>query len=181
MGTKKIGTGVATVLAVISPWLHAAASAAPPSVPMEASEVLAAHVGKWKTEGTFVVGGVSQPAKATWECTSAVGGVGLVCTWQHEWADRHTDQAIEVVGYDPLSNRLTWARVTDQGTIRVVPNEIRGNTLYYRWESTQDGKPLVGVNEVFIKPGQDVWTQRMTIDVDGKRTTEMNVTHQRVK
>jgi Fe-S cluster biosynthesis and repair protein YggX len=48
------------------------------------------------------------------------------------------------------------------------------------WESTEGGKKSVGHNEIVVKaPGE--WVQHMTIDVDGKRVTEMNVTHHRVK
>ncbi len=104
-----------------------------------------------------------------------------MCSWEHVWPGGRSDKALELIGWDATSGKLTWARVTDQGAIRVTANEIRGNTLYTRWESTQDGKPLVGVNEVFMKPGEDEWTQKMTIDVGGNAGHEMNLTHHRVK
>lgn len=156
------------------------APGAPVSIPAELDAILAQHVGKWRSEGTVVTGGVSMPAKATWDCERAVGGAGVVCSWEHEWSDGRKDKALELIGYDPMSGKLTWARVTDHGLIRITANDVRGNMIYTRWESTQDGKALVGVNEVFVNPGAD-WTQKMTILVDGKPTTEMNLTHHRVR
>ena len=158
---------------------HAAPPAAP-EIPAEVLAVFARHVGAWKTEGTLMTNGTSQPARASWDCQRAAGGVGVVCSWTHEWPDGRQDKAIELIGYDAARATLTYARLTDQGVIRLVTPEIRGDTLYYRWETARDGKPLVGVNEVVMRKVGD-WTQRMTIDVDGKRETEMRLTHHRVE
>lgn len=150
-------------------------------VPPEVAAMLKEHRGKWRTEGQWISHGKAQPAKASWECKAAVDGIGNVCTWNHEWADRAPDSALEIMGYDPDQKALSITRVTDRGFIHTAtPIIVRGNTMTRRWESNEDGKISVGVNEIVVKAPGD-WVQHMTIEVDGKRITEMNVTHHRVK
>ncbi len=62
------------------------------------------------------------------------------------------------------------------------PRPHYGDKLVRKWDGTQDGNPLVGLNEVFMTPGGGGdWTQRMTVDVDGKRVTDMTIIHHRVR
>lgn len=159
----------------------AAESPAPASaMPAEIAAMLKEHLGKWRTEGQWISLGKAQPTAATWECKAAVNGVGNVCTWHHEWADRPADSALEIMGYDPDRKTLSITRVTDSGLIHTATTTVRGNTMTGRWESAKDGKTSIGLNEIVVKaPGE--WIQHMTIDVDGKRVTEMNVTHHRVE
>lgn len=141
--------------------------------------MLKEHLGRWRSEGTFVIGGVSQPAKATWECAAAVKGIGVVCTWHHEWADGRADDAKEIIGYDPAIGALRTTRVTDRGIVTTTTLTVRDNTMVDTWQSTQDGKPLVGSNRIVVVPGGN-WTQHMSVDLDGQRVTQMDVTHYRV-
>jgi len=150
-----------------------------PRVPAEIVAMLKEHLGKWHTEGEWISNGKAQPTKATWECRAAVGGIGNICTWNHEWADRAPDSALEIIGYDPERKTLRGMRVTDGGVISTAATTVQGNTMIGHWESVEGGKKSVGHNEIVVKtPGE--WVQHMTIDVDGKRVTEMNVTHHRV-
>jgi hypothetical protein len=151
-----------------------------PEVPPEIAAMLKEHLGKWRTEGQWISHGKAQPTKASWQCKAAVDGIGNVCTWNHEWADRAPDSALEIMGYDRDRKTLSITRVTDGGFIHTVAPTVRGNTMTVRWESVEDGKTSVGVNEIVVKAPGD-WVQHMTIEVDGERTTEMNVTHHRVK
>jgi hypothetical protein len=131
---------------------------------------------------TVTNAGASPVGAATWECEAAVGGAGFMCTWLHEWPGGTTDRAIDLVGYDPASGKLIFTRVTDRGIASVNHVEVVGSTLVSAWEGTQDGKPLVGRNEVFMTPSDGAdWTQRMTIDVDGNRVTELRIAHHRVQ
>jgi len=149
-------------------------------MPAEIAAMLKEHLGSWRTEGQWISRGKVQPAKATWECQPAVGGLGNVCTWHHEWADRPADAALEIMGYDADQKTMRITRVTDRGAIRSVTPSVSGNTMTVRWESVDDGKTTVGFNEVIVKaPGE--WVQHMTVDVGGERVTEMNATHRRVK
>jgi hypothetical protein len=163
--------------------LLAAAHAQPPpaDVPVEIAAMLKEHLGRWRAEGTFSINGVSQTANANWECVPAVGGVGVVCTWHHEWADGRRDQALDIIGYDTAAKALTSTRITDRGFVN-PPNTlaVRGNTMLGTWQGEQGGKPLRGSNEIVITPGGN-WTQHMTIDVGGERTAEMKMTHTRLQ
>lgn len=142
--------------------------------------MLAEHIGRWRAEGTFEIAGVSQVANADWECVAAVGGVGVVCTWHHEWADGRRDQALDIIGYDPAANALTSTRITDRGIVNPrVLLSVRGNTMISTWQGEQEGKPLRGSNEIVVTPGGG-WTQHMTVDVGGQRVTEMKMTHRRL-
>ena len=159
----------------------ARAQGPPVSVPQEIVAMLKEHLGRWRSEGTFSIGGVSQPAKATWECVAAVGGVGVLCTWHHEWADGRTDQALDIFGYDPVANAITGTRITDRGLVNPPTLiQVRGNTMISTWAGEQGGKPLRGSNEIVVTPGGN-WTQHMTVDVGGQLITEMKMTHYRVQ
>jgi len=151
-----------------------------PQVPTEIAAMLKEHLGRWRTEGQWISHGKAQSAAATWECKAAVGGIGNVCTWHHEWSDRAPDSALEIMGYDEDLKMLSITRVGESGLIGTATTTVRGNTMIGRWESVENGKTSIGFNEIIVKaPGE--WVQHMTIDVDGKRTTEMNTTHHRLK
>lgn len=150
-----------------------------PEVPAEVLAMLKEHRGVWRTEGEWIADGKSQPTKATWECNAAVDGVGNVCIWRHQWADRPADAALEIMGYDPNLKTLSITRVTDLGVVHTATPTVRGNTMVYRWQSAKDGKTSIGSNEIVVKSSGE-WVQHMTIEVDGKSVTEMNVTHHRV-
>jgi hypothetical protein len=130
----------------------------------------------------MVTNGTTSPAgNATWECVPAAGGVGVLCTWLHEWPNGTTDRAVELIGFDAASGTLTFARVTDRGHAGVVQVAVVGDTLVRRWQDTLDGKPLTGVNEVFMTPSDGAdWTQRVTVDVAGERVMDMRMLHRRV-
>jgi hypothetical protein len=179
---KKTSSSKAAVMAMALMAISFAQAQGPPAnVPPEVVAMLKEHLGKWRSEGTFSIGGVSQTAKATWECAAAVGGVGVVCTWHHEWADGRTDQALDILGYDPVANAITSTRITDRGFVNPPTTlEVRGNTMISTWAGEQGGKPLRGSNEIVVTPGGN-WTQHMTVDVGGQRTTEMKMTHYRVQ
>lgn len=179
--TKTLNSKAVVMVAIFVAISSARAQGPPANVPQEVAAMLKEHLGRWRSEGTFSIGGVSQTAKATWECVAAVGGVGVVCTWHHEWADGRTDQALDVNGYDPEANAITNTRITDRGFVN-PPNtlQVRGNVMISTWAGEQGGKPLRGSNEIVVTPGGN-WTQHMTVDVDGQRTTEMKMTHYRVQ
>lgn len=159
---------------------RAESDAPAPDVPAEIIAMLQEHRGRWRTEGQWISHGKAKPVVAAWECKAAVDGIGNVCTWHHEWADRPADVALEVMGYDPELVMLSISRVTDRGLIGTVTVRVRGNTMTRRWESIRDGKKSVGRNEIVVKaPGE--WVQQMTVEVDGERVTEMNVTHRRTE
>jgi hypothetical protein len=157
------------------------AQESPANVRQEVVSMLKEHLGRWRSEGSFSIGGVSQPAKATWECVAAVVGVGVACTWHHEWADGRTDQALDIICYDPVANAITSTRITDRGLVNPPALiQVRGNTMISTWDGKQEGKPLRGSNQIVVTPGGN-WTQLMTVDVGGQRTTEMKMTHYRLK
>jgi hypothetical protein len=170
------------VLALAAAGVSHGQSGPAPEVPADIAAALAEHLGKWRSEGTLVVNGVTVAAAATWECTAAVGGIGLICTWLHEWGGGASDRAVDLVGYDPASGTLLFTRVTDRGVASAGSVTVSGLTLVRRWEGTQDGKPLVGRNEVHMAPGDGGdWTQRMTVEVGGETVTDMRITHHRVR
>lgn len=153
-----------------------------PEVPANIAAVLAQHLGRWRSEATLVVNGTTVTGTATWECVAAVGGIGLICTWLHEWSGGANDRAVDLVGYDPASGTLLFTRVTDRGIASAGPVTVSGDTLIRRWEGTQDGKPLVGRNDVHMAPGNGGdWTQRFSVEIGGEIVTEMRVTHYRVR
>lgn len=163
--------------------LGAAAQPPPaPEVPAEFAAAMAKHLGKWRTASSIVANGVSSPAgTATWECVAAIGGVGVLCTWLHEWPNGTTDRAVDLIGYDAASNTLTFTRVTDRGNAGVVQVAVVGDTLVRRWEDTLDGKRLTGLNEVFMTPSDGAdWTQHVTVDVAGQRVMDMRMEHHRM-
>jgi hypothetical protein len=169
------------VLAVIPSLVAAQSPPPPPAMPAEIAAALKQHEGKWRTEARIVAGDKTFDATATWDCQPAAGGSGLVCNWAHFWPGGVWDRAIEVVGYDPAAkDALTFSRVTDKGIASTVTVTVRGNTLIRRWEGTQEGKPLVGINEVRMT-ADGPWTQKTTVDVAGKRVSEMQMTHRRVQ
>lgn len=150
-----------------------------PTIPADIAAILREHLGKWRSEGTITIGGATASAKATWECVAAVGGAGVVCTWTHEWPGGVTDRAVDIFGYDAAQNALGGQRVTDRGIVTRSTTMIEGNRMIARWEAIQDGKPLIGFNEILVTPGGD-WTQHMAVDVGGERVTEMKMTHYRL-
>lgn len=161
---------------------HAADPPAAPAVPAEITAMLLAHRGEWRTDGWIIEGDKRTPLEATWECKAAVNGVGNVCTWNHEWADRPHDAALEIMGYDPRLKVLKIVRVTDTGIVTPGADVVvRGNTMTVERESTsEDGKPRLMRNEVvLVNPGE--WSQRITFDQDGKRVREWTLTQRRVR
>lgn len=157
----------------------ACAADAPPPVPADIVAMLKEHLGKWRTESQLTAGGETKSAKATWECKAAAGGIGNVCSWQHEWPDGSTDSALEIMGYDPSTQSMSITRVDDQGRIGTVAVTVRANVMTVRREVKADGRTTVISNEVVVKaPGE--WVQHATTDVDGKRVGEMNNRHHRV-
>lgn len=150
-----------------------------PQVPAEIIAMLEEHLGQWRTEGQITAGGETMPANATWECKAAVGGIGNVCTWTHEWADGSTDSALEIMGYDPVLETMSITRVDDKGMIGTVAVTVRDRTMTVRREIEADGKTTVISNEVIVEaPGE--WVQHATTEVDGKRVGEMNNNHHRI-
>jgi hypothetical protein len=169
---------VAAALLVLSS--NAARAQAPaPAVPADVAAILHEHLGKWRSEGTITINGVTQSAKASWECSAAVDGPGVICTWTHEWPGGVTDRAVDLFGYDAAQNAMGGTRVTDRGIVTRSTTAIEGNRMIARWEAVQDGKPLVGFNEILVTPGGD-WSQHMAVDVGGQRVTEMKMTHHRL-
>jgi hypothetical protein len=161
----------------------AAARAQPPPappIPAQIAAMLKAHLGKRRAEGTITANGQTQPAAATWECVAAVGGIGLVCTWMHEWPGGVRDRAVEIIGYDAATSSLRSARVTDRGIVTTTTVLVQGNTMTVPLEGTQNGVPYTGLNVVSVAPGGD-WTQQLTIDSGGQRVYEMKITHRRVE
>jgi hypothetical protein len=168
----------ATVL--VSP-VFAADPPAPPEIPPEITAMLLEHRGEWRSEGWMIEGDKRTPVKASWECKAAVNGIGNVCTWNHEWVDRPHDSALEIMGYDPALKVMKITRVTDKGIVNEPANvNVSGFTMTVDRQVTRDGKTGVIHNEIVVtKPGE--WTQHLTVDVDGKRFREMNLTQRRVK
>lgn len=174
-------TLAAAVLGLAAVGSVAAESPPPaPQVPAEIIAMLEEHLGQWRTEGQITAEGKTQSANATWECKAAVGGIGNVCTWKHQWPDGSTDSALEIMGYDPALQTMTITRVDDKGLIGTVEVTVRGKTMIVHRELKKDGKTTVISNEIVVKsPGE--WVQHATTDVDGKRVGEMNNKHHRVK
>jgi hypothetical protein len=57
---------------------------------------------------------------------------------------------------------------------------VRGNKMNVERQSTENGKLRVVRNEIVVtKPGE--WSQRILIDVDGKRVREIALTQRRVR
>lgn len=58
---------------------------------------------------------------------------------------------------------------------------VVGHKLERGWEGTLDGKPLTGLNEVFMpaSDGADS-TQRVTVNVAGERVMDMSMEHHRM-
>jgi hypothetical protein len=163
------------------PGARAADLPAPPAIPAEITAMLLEHRGEWRTEGWIIEGEKRMPVKASWECKAAVNGVGNVCVWYHEWADRPHDAALDVMGYDPRLKVLRIQRVNDTGIMGPGAEvTVRGNTMTVVRESTSDdGKPRLMRNEIVVtKPGE--WSQHITMDEDGKRMREMKMTQRRV-
>jgi hypothetical protein len=172
-------TSLASLLAAAIPWPFAAA--APPEIPAEIISMLSEHRGSWRTEGWIIEGEKRTPAKATWECKPALNGIGNVCTWNHEWVDRPHDSALEIMGYDPSLKVLRIQRLNDNGIMGPGADVVvRGNTMTVVRDFTENGKAGVVRNEIVVaKPGE--WNQRVTVDLDGKRLYEMNLTQRRVQ
>jgi hypothetical protein len=167
----------AAAVLVLASGAHAQPPA--PTIPADVAAILHEHLGKWRTEGTMTINGVTQSAKATWECVAAVDGAGVICTWTHEWPGGVMDRAVDIFGYDAAQNAMGGTRVTDRGIVTRSTTMIEGNRMIARWEAVQEGKPLVGFNEILVTPGGD-WTQHMAVDVGGQRVTEMKMTHHRL-
>jgi len=160
---------------------YAADPPAPPAIPPEITAMLLEHRGEWRTDGWIIEGEKRTPVKASWECKAAVNGVGNVCTWNHEWVDRPHDAALDIMGYDPRLKVLSIARVTDTGVFNEpVAVTVRANTMTVDREITKDGKPATLHNKIVVtKPGE--WSQRVTIEVDGKQVREITLNQRRVK
>lgn len=170
------------LLALVTPCAICAQGGTVPEVPRDIAAALERHLGKWRSDVTLVTNGLTTNGTANWECAAAVGGIGLVCTWLHEWAGGLRDRAVDLIGYDPASGALMATRVTDRGIASSGRIAVRGDTLVRRWEGTQDDKPLVGLNEVYMTPGDGGdWTQRVSVRVDGETVMEMRITHHRVR
>jgi hypothetical protein len=170
------------VASAFIPAIHAADPPSMPAVPADISAMLQEHRGEWRSEGWIVEGNKRTPVLARWECKAAVNGIGNVCTWYHEWADRPHDSAMEIMGYDPGRKVLKIQRVNDTGIMGPVAEvTVRGKTMTVVRESTsEEGKPRVMRNEIIVvRPGE--WSQRITFDEDGKRVREWTLTQRRVK
>jgi hypothetical protein len=168
------------------PHVDQVAVTAPPmansdEIPADIVGMLNEHRGKWRAEGWSSDGEKRTPVKASWECEAAANGIGNVCTWHHEWVDRPWDSALEIMGYDPRLKVLSITRVLDNGIINEpVAVTVRGNTMSVERRSTENGKSRVLRNEIVVtKPGE--WSQRITIDVDGKRVREISLTQRRLR
>jgi hypothetical protein len=162
-------------------FVSATSAADPPTIPPEIIEMLLEHRGEWRSEGWMIEGDKRTPAKARWECKAAVNGVGNVCTWYHEWVDRPHDSALEIMGYDPQLKVLKIQRVSDTGIMGAAAEvTVHGHTMSVVREITVEGKVQVIHNEVVVtRPGE--WVQHLTVDQDGKRVREWNLTQRRVK
>ena len=149
------------------------------SIPAEIAAMLKEHLGSWRAEGRAFDGVSSKSMDATWQCKPAVGGPGNVCTWNHGAPDVPPD-AVEIMGYDAKLKTLSITRLNDQGSINSVSVVVRGNVMTRRWETTADGQSTVGNLEIVVKsPGE--WEQHITIDTDGKRTSELSIRHHRIR
>jgi hypothetical protein len=162
----------------------ASPAADPPAtalIPPDVSAMLLEHRGQWRSEGWDIQGEKRTPVTASWECKAAVNGVGNVCMWYHEWADRPHDYALDIMGYDPKLKVLRMQRVNDTGVMGAGAEvTVRGNTMTVVRESTsEDGKPRVMRNEIVVtRPGE--WRQHITFDEDGKRVREWQLTQRRI-
>ncbi|MDF3021045.1 MAG: hypothetical protein K0Q92_2348 [Steroidobacteraceae bacterium] len=168
-------------IAISTTCLSAEPPLASPLIPADIKAMLLEHRGQWRTEGWQIEGDKRTPVKASWECKPAVNGVGNVCTWYHEWADRPHDSALDIMGYDPKLKVLRIQRVNDTGILGAGAEvTVRGNTMTVVRESTSEaGKPRVMRNEiVVVKPGE--WQQHISFDEDGKRVREWRMTQRRV-
>ena len=112
---------------------------------------------------------------------AAVKGIGNVCTWHHEWTNRPADSALDISGYDPVTKKLSTARLTDSGLLEApIAIQVQGNTVRGSMQMTENGKPAVFNNEIVVK-SRDERAQRMWVEVDGKLAREFIITHRRVK
>jgi hypothetical protein len=160
---------------------HAADPPASALIPAEVTAMLLEHRGQWRAEGWHIEGEKRTPVTASWECKAAVNGLGNVCTWNHEWADRPHDSAVDIMGYDPKRKVLRMQRVTDTGMMGPGAEvTVRGNTMsVVREFASDDGKPRVMRNEIVVtRPGE--WQQHITFDEAGKRVREWRLTQRRV-
>jgi hypothetical protein len=163
---------------------HAAEPASPPAaaptIPAEITAMLLEHRGEWRSDGWIIEGDKRTPIKASWECKAALNGVGNICTWRHEWADRPHDAALDIMGYDPNLKVLRMQRVNDTGIMGSGAEvTVHGNTMTVVREFSADGKARVMRNEIVVtKPGE--WNQHITFDEDGKRVREWTLTQKRV-
>ena len=151
------------------------------TIPADIVAMLAEHRGSWRADGWIIDGEKRTPVKASWECKAAVNGLGNVCTWDHEWVDRPHDSALEIMGYDPRLKALSITRVLDTGIINeATAVTVRGTTMTVEREITNEGKPATMLNKIVVtKPGE--WSQRITIEADGKLVREITLSQRRVK
>ena len=68
----------------------------------------------------------------------------------------------------------------------MTPGPLRNSSaetnafLRRHWETTADGKTTVGDLEIVVRsPGE--WEQHITIETDGKRTSEWSIRHHRIQ
>lgn len=163
---------------------HAQAQEAPQVyTPAEVAARLKDQVGKWTYEGTSIYQGKTERVAGTMDCKLTAVAAALLCsiTIGTPGVAGPVSEEVQLTGYDVESKLLRVSWVNNFGYARTATGSLKGDTLVVRLEGTQDGKPMVGIDETTGKIGAAERRQRGHVDVDGKRFDEWDFTYRRVK
>jgi hypothetical protein len=177
--THRVGGTILCALLVAGTGVVFAQAPPGPKIPADTATTLKQRVGKWTSEGSGLLEGKQQTVSATADCKAFAGGVGVVCTWTETASASGKRRRIQLLGYDLQSNMLRISSLDNRGfsesdTAALGPT---GGTIHF--EGKQDGKPLVGTDEISISPDANEAKEHVTVDVAGKRTVDLTITHKR--
>lgn len=176
---KLAGPGLVAMAGLLGP-KAGLAQQAPPIIPPEIAAILKEHVGRFHSVMEMQVDGRTITLEGTRECAAVEAGAGVLCRWHDSQSpDGQPREDVEILGFDPEAGLLRSARISAFGVLTTSTIAVAGNVMTVRSETNADGVATVRFNQITVVPGGG-WTQRFTVDADGKRVMEGTIRHERL-
>lgn len=139
----------------------------PPPPPAEIARLSAMH-GTWNFDGTVTMGR-SRPRKVRWKlvCKTSAGGWALACEETMRLPRLPVMRGHDLFGYDAATGTVHFYTVNSFGeTHDALGKWTDENTIHYRYEGTQGGKPMVQEADVVLH-GPDAFDVDLKVTVGG--------------
>lgn len=140
--------------------------------------------GRFVNEGTLLQQGNTIAVSGRSECVGIGAGPGVRCVIMlaAPGIDTHLNPGAYMLGLDLERPMAQYMSIDDTGVAAVAAGELRGDTFRFQTPCRAgSARTCTSTTRISTRPGSDTIRLRVDIRVDGRLTTQYDITQTRVK